>query len=150
MMRVPRERAVMMPLPDIYHPPTKLWAGNVFTGVCVSIHWVSPQDCYCDHYPWCIGPLDLGPREPPYPTPPAIRQEPCPLLMTSGGHRWRTVQTNCTAPPLGVTSDGCWMSYDQCKRAVHIPLECFLVWILICRMILTVFLNFILHGNIRK
>ena len=51
MMRVPRERAVMMPVPDIYHPPTKLWAGNVFTGVCVSIHWVSPQDCYCDHYP---------------------------------------------------------------------------------------------------
>ena len=35
---------------DIYRAKTKLWEGNVFTGVCHSVREGVP----CDHYPWCI------------------------------------------------------------------------------------------------
>ena len=34
-----------------YRAQTKLWEGNVFTGVCLSVH--KGSSCY--HYSWCIG-----------------------------------------------------------------------------------------------
>ena len=51
------------------------------------------------------------------------------LVVTSGGHYWRPVQT-CSLhdPPPSVPTSGSYSStYGLHKRAVHVLLECFLV-----------------------
>ena len=40
----------------IYHPPTKLWEGNVFSPVCLAGWLFTGGGFPCDHYPLCIGP----------------------------------------------------------------------------------------------
>ena len=41
---------------SVYYPPMKLWEGNVFSHMCLSVY-PSTECSPCDHYPWCIGPL---------------------------------------------------------------------------------------------
>ena len=82
----------MLRVDNSCRPPTKLRKGNVFTGMCLSVHrrrWSS-----CHYYPWCIGPHCTGPLLALDPSrhgtwgPPGL-----PLLVTSGGHHLRPVQT---------------------------------------------------------
>ena len=40
-----------------YRSPMKLWEGNVFDCVCLSVH---RRVCPCDHHPWCITPYHTG------------------------------------------------------------------------------------------
>ena len=71
-----------------YCPPTKLWGGNAFTGVCLSrcsgvcLSFCSGGRVPCDHYPLCIGPNCTTPSSPGHGSwePP---------LVTSGGHNWK-------------------------------------------------------------
>ena len=75
---------------NIYHPPTRLRKGNVFSHIC-------PLFCPCrrgpcDHYLWCIGPH--------------CTETPLPLLVISSGHHWRPVQA-CSLQVL--TFGGYWL-----------------------------------------
>ena len=87
----------------------------------------------------------------PPPQSPALLQTlnlmESPYLVTSGGQDWRPIQ-NCSLedqgppppPALELISGGYWRStYGRCKRAVHILLECFLVFIVSLRLF---FLNY--------
>ena len=127
-----------------YCPPTKLSEGNVFTGLCVSVHMGSPFD----HYPWCIGPHCAAPPPrhktwgPPIPVLPPQDMRPgnpshtptpssptsdiwWPLLETCSN---LYIRPHCTAtPPPRETTGSCLRNYGQRKRAVRILLECFLV-----------------------
>ena len=64
--------------------PTKLRGGNVFTCVCLFT-----EGSLYGHYPWCIGPHCTAP---PTPIPPRY-QIWGPVVLTSGGHHLRPVQT---------------------------------------------------------
>ena len=115
----------------------KLWEGNVFTGVCLSIHGGSS----CDHYPWCTGPHCTGPPTaspsrhriwgPSLPLPLALAQ-PCPLLVTSGGYHWRPVQTCSLGIIVQSLPHWYWhlvatKAHMVGKQTVSILLECFMV-----------------------
>ena len=70
-----------------------------------------------------------------YSPPPTSDNEPLsaptiPLLVTSGGHYWRPVETcSLEDPPKPIlTSGGDTESCTIAKRAVRILLECFLVY----------------------
>ena len=103
----------------------KLRGGNVFTGVCLSVHRGGSP---CNHYPWCIGPHCTGPPDPPgHQTldqpqtsgvgPPAMARPWRLLLVTCGGDHWRPVNT-------------CSFGASVSKWAIRIVMERFLVDIL--------------------
>ena len=106
LLEVPADRRVNT---TQYRLQTKLGEINVFTQRCHSVR--------CNYYPWCIGTWDLSP--PPisdmWPTTfPLGHQKwkfspPLLLLLTSGDHHWRPVQT-CSLedlhPQLVLTSGG--------------------------------------------
>ena len=82
---------------NFYRPPTKLREGNVFTDVCHSLQGRGPV--------WPVWPL----------------------LVTSGDHHSRPVQS-CSLQDHSVpTPGGYWTTYSWCKRVDHILLECFVV-----------------------
>ena len=43
---------------NFYRPSMKLWEGNVFNCVCLSV--CSKEAVLCDYYPWCIRPHHTG------------------------------------------------------------------------------------------
>ena len=90
--------------------PPKSWEGNVFVGVCLSVCKEGPS---CDHYPWFIGPHCTG--------TPSQRHGTSwePLLVTSGGHLFRPIQTCRLGSPLELTSDGeaCTISTSRCHSS---------------------------------
>ena len=98
------------------HPPTELREGNLFIHVCPSVcqgggPCVTITIPIAGHQTW---------NPPPKPWPP--------LLVISGGHHWKPLQT-CSLevrPPV-LTSGGDTKACTTGKRAVHILLECFLV-----------------------
>ena len=109
-----------------YLPPTKLPKGNVFSRICSSVI-PSTAGSLCDHYPWCIEPhCNSHPPSRPQPSLDTKHGTPwpwlaledtthaTPLLVKSGGHHWRTVQT-CwfeNPPSPGATSGGGhWSTY---------------------------------------
>ena len=76
-----------------YSPPTKLQEGNVFAGVCLSVHEGG-------HVTITHDALDLTYSPPRHGTP-------CPpLLVTSGGHHRRPIQTCPLEDPLSVLTFG--------------------------------------------
>ena len=116
-----------------------LWEGNVFSHVSVILSVHRGGGFPCDHYPWCLGPHYTGSPWPwpwlkyTFSAPLDIRPgtscpSPTPLLLTSGGHHWRPVQTCSPEIPIpsGVTSGGGHWSTYGFKWAVRILLECFL------------------------
>ena len=93
-----------------YRPRTKLREGNVFTSV--SFILFMGRGSSCDHCPWCVGTWYL-PLLPIGPSPDTRHgtYNLAPLLLTSGGHHWRPVQTcsleNIPPPLISVlTSSG--------------------------------------------
>ena len=84
--------------------------GYVFSRVCPSFCLLGGS--LCDHYLWCIEPYCTGTSPPlPQPSPPDMRPEDFPLLLTSGGHYWRPVQTCHFMPPqLVLIFGGSWRS----------------------------------------
>ena len=68
------------------------------------IYWGLKWGLPCDPYPWCIGqcippqvfsPDTISDDSPTSPTPSMIPQDPTyPVLVTSSGHHWRTVQAH--------------------------------------------------------
>ena len=108
----------------IYHPPTKLEEGNVFTGVCQPVGGGGVRMMHCTGSPnpppktW-----DLTLQPPPLALSPSrhgfsLYRAPFQswhLLVTSGGNHWRPVQTS--GSPM-LTSVGYWGNYVWCKRAV--------------------------------
>ena len=104
-------------------PPTKLWEGNVFTCVCLSVHRGPHLTITHD----ALGLTVQGP--PPALPPPNIDMGPPqshPLLVISGDHHWKPVQT-CSFDDS--TGTAIWWSKHKKvgKRAVCILLKCFLV-----------------------
>ena len=68
-----------------YRLPMMLREGNVISHVCLSVH----RGSHVTNYPWCFGShCTVPPGHGPHctGTPPS-------LLVTSGGHQWRPVQT---------------------------------------------------------
>ena len=106
----------------IYHPQTKLWEGNIFTGVSHSVYGVSP----CDDYPWCIGTWvppgyqtwDL----PPCPCPPFCYRH----LMVITGDLFKPVHSR-TFPPWSWHLVVAIKTHTVGKQTVRILLECCLV-----------------------
>ena len=96
-----------------YRLPTKLRGGNVFSlSVCHSVNNVTITHDYS---------CNLTGQGPPAP---ALH----PLLMTSGGHHWRSVQTCSLQDSLLVlTSGGYWGTYGQSKWEASILLKWFLL-----------------------
>ena len=107
---------------------TSLLKSNIFTSrnsSCVKVMFSQPSVCSggggvggigISHASWTYPTLFWT-----YPTPGI----PCPLLLTSGGHLWTSVQTcslKALSPPNG-TDIYRWLL----KQAVSILLECFLV-----------------------
>ena len=91
-----------------YRPPTKLEEGNAFNHVCVSVHRVgSHVTIICDALNLTVkqppvqtcdltgqGSLpEMWPHWPGTPSIPGTSLGRDPLLVTSGGHHWRPVQT---------------------------------------------------------
>ena len=128
----PSQWAVKFPptLQYLNRLPTKLRSGNVFTGVSLSF-------CSGGRVPWWMGPHCTGPPfslpdmwhgdlPPPSPGP---HGTPPQLLVTSGGHHWRSVQTcSLEDPHSGIDI---WWPLKHIRLAsglvVRILLECFLV-----------------------
>ena len=99
----------------------KLWEGNVFSRVCLFT-----GGSLCDHYPWCIWPYYTG-LPPPNPALWTSKMAgPGPLLVTSGGHHWRPVQTCSLEDPPPTSTDNWWP--PKHVRLAFL-LECFLVWL---------------------
>ena len=121
----------------VYFPLTMLREGDVFSwclclyprgrggshvtttlnALDLTVQDLSPQ-------PWLqLHPLDIR-HLTPKPTPPHIRHRTPtdPLLVTSGGHHWRPVQT-CSAQLVATEARMVG------KRLVQTPLECFLVFV---------------------
>ena len=98
-------------------PANKLLEGNVFTGLCLSFCLRGSRASPCDHYPRCIG---LHCTAPP------------PLLVTSGGHHWRPVQTN----------EGGFVSFlsSPLLNSLLIVVECKEQWLLMSENALNVIL----------
>ena len=67
---------------------------NVFTGVCLFLEGGIPMQPLPIMYRTSLYSLQL-----PLPPPPRLTSDLDPLLMTSGGHYWRPVQT-CSFRPL--------------------------------------------------
>ena len=104
----------------------------MFLQVCVSV-CLSTLDLTVQVPPAAI-PLDIRHSKPPVPSPPPpdIRHGTPPalallLLVTSGGHHWRTVQT-CSFEDHPVGTDIWWLKHIRVSKwLVRILLECFLV-----------------------
>ena len=81
---------------NIYRPQTKLREGNVFTGGC---HFVGGGGVGTSYAPWDRShgrvPLPhMGSRHLLLLPPDIILRYPHPpILLTSGGHHWRPIQT---------------------------------------------------------
>ena len=110
---------------DYYHPPTKLLEGNVFSHVCLSFCSHRGPHVTITHDALDLSvqsPLGLPPSpghgdppkfQPPKPAPPNMGHgdplTPAPLIVTSGGHHWRPVQTYSldltVQPPPPVLTD---------------------------------------------
>ena len=101
--------------------------GKVMFKSCLSIIHSVHRAVPCDHYPWCIGPHCT---------------DPCPFCtgthlctgFTPRSDIWWPRQDTCSnlftwGSPMVLTSGGgyCRSIYSQCKQAVCILLECFLV-----------------------
>ena len=82
---------VVLQIYFMYRLPRELREGIVFS------HFVH-RGVPCDHYLWCIGPHCTDPHS-GHGT--SLDWTSTPLLMTSGGHHWRPVQTcSLQEPPL--------------------------------------------------
>ena len=119
-----------LPIPWTYPPPplditTLLWTYPV------PIIWAYPPHCCTyTHMPldiptpptfWTYPPTMDIPTLWTYPPPPSGHNHP--LLVTSGSHHWRLVQT-CSIVDLPTTSADIW--WWPPKHTVRILLECFL------------------------
>ena len=93
-----------------YHPPTKLWQGNVFSRVCPSF---CPGGVLCDHYPWCIRLQRTGTLPPTH--------GPRPMLLTSRSQDRRRIQLVHlrTLPSLVVTSGSYSSRYGGQAGGMH-------------------------------
>ena len=108
-----------------YLPQTKLWECNVFTGVCYSVWgWGGNAQMAPGYLP--PPPRDM---EPGY-LPPTCAWDlgaytPSPLLLTSGGHHWKPVQTWSLEdlppplPPVLTSSGGHWNMYSWQAGGTH-------------------------------
>ena len=91
--------------------------------MCLSVCLSTERFPY-GHYPWCIGhdctgsdgpinSLEMGPHCT------RITAQGSPLLVTSGGQDWRSVQTCSLEDPLVLTSVGYWSPYGRQAGATH-------------------------------
>ena len=122
----------------------KLWEGNVFIVVCLSVYRGPYVTITHDALDLTVqSPLHIRPEDPLTPKPVLPPSPKDMRLGTPWGPNplpasdiwWPSLETcsslfirpHCTETLLGVTSCGCWRNYGQRKRAVRILLECFLV-----------------------
>ena len=95
-----RSKTYFLWLTHFYCLPVKLWEGNVFTHVCLSF---CPWGGAC-HVAITYNALDLTILEPPGLSVPLCKPLGTgPLLLTSGGQDWRSVQT--------CSNEGCLLVY---------------------------------------
>ena len=101
-----------------YRPAKKFWKDNVSSHVCLCVH---REGIPCDRYPSCIGPHCTGPPG----SGPSCRHgtwgPSMPLLVTTGGHHWRPVQTSSLEDPPPSTD--IWWLPKHVGWQAHILLE---------------------------
>ena len=98
---------------DFYRPPTKLRECNVFNHICL---FTGGEESRGDHYSWCIGPHCKGPPDIRHGTPRTLAS----LLVISGGHQWRPVQTcSFEEPPQLILTSGAQSLSDWQVGGTH-------------------------------
>ena len=113
--------------PSCYHPPTKLWEGNIFTGVCDSIQRGPLVTITHDA-------MNLTVQSPTGPRSLDIRPgTPSPSTLPPATDIWWSILETCSncsleePPPRKQNLVVATEVRTVCKQVVRILLECFLV-----------------------